>query len=142
MRFVKSEIPVLIVEDDQDQAQILCLLLKRISVSIQPTILPTAEKALEYLMGKSNQDSEVGPLIPHLITLDLRLPGMSGLELLQRLRTDEKFRDIPIIVLTASDASEDLSRSYKLGCTVFLRKPFDEPALKEVLQRLRFTGRF
>lgn len=70
---------------------------------------------------------------PNVIILDLKLPGKSGLELLEEIKADKKLKMIPIVVLTTSDSEKDITKCYKLGCNSFIKKPINAKEFEEKL---------
>lgn len=118
---------ILLVEDNPDHAVLAKLSLSRLDEIREVRLAMDGVEALEIL--------ESSPL-PDLILLDLRLPRLDGFELLERLRRDERFRKIPVIVLTTSAARVDLQRSRSLGAIGYLTKPLDGSALRRFMKRL------
>ena len=96
-------------------------------------IVNDGEEALTYLFG--NGDTEAKPL-PVLILLDLKLPKVDGLEVLQRIRADERTRLLPVVILTSSKEQDDLVRSYTLGVNSYVRKPVDFNEFVSAVQQL------
>jgi two-component system response regulator len=87
-------------------------------------------EALEYLLGK-----EPKPL-PRVVLLDLKLPRVDGLEVLQRIRADERTKLLPVVILTASRQQEDIVRGYALGANAYVRKPVDFAEFAEAAKTL------
>ncbi|MBN1688302.1 MAG: response regulator [Candidatus Omnitrophica bacterium] len=132
--------PLFVVEDDPDQQELLKLMLDRVCLPSQVVCFSTGEKLMEHMNKLVSKQGLSDEEIPTLITLDLRLPGVDGLEVLQVIRSHDKFSKVPVLVLTASQLADDVKASYRLGGTVFLRKPFEEEELKNILQQLRIMG--
>lgn len=121
---------ILLVEDNADDEQ---LTLRAMRQSEVPNIIRVARdgaEALERLFAP-------GAKMPDLILLDLKLPKVSGLEVLQRLRADERTRGLPVVVLTSSDEEKDIVESYNLGANSFIRKPVD---FEEFIDAVRQLG--
>ncbi len=116
---------VLLAEDNDDHALLIQMALERASPI--PVEVHRARNGDEAIMM-------VEDLVPDLILLDLKMPGRTGLEVLEAIKEDDVFRRIPIAVLTSSDRDEDVARSYGLGSNHFITKP-ENPA--DLEQRLR-----
>ena len=116
---------VLLAEDNDDHALLIQMALER--ASRIPVEVHRARNGDEAIML-------VEDLVPDLILLDLKMPGRTGLEVLEAIKSDDVFRRIPIAVLTSSDRDEDIAQSYGLGSNHFITKP-ENPA--ELEQRLR-----
>ena len=112
---------VLLVEDNPDDEELAMRAFKKNRLSNNIQVARDGAEALDYFFGP-NKDSNPTPL---LILLDLKLPKIDGLEVLKRLREDDKTKHIPIVILTSSDEEEDIVKSYCLGCNSYIRKPVD-----------------
>jgi CheY-like chemotaxis protein len=115
---MKSNAPqlIFIVDDDPDDRQIILDAFLENSPQIDYVFIENAETLLENLYSDESE-------YPALILLDLNMPGMLGLQALKEIRTNKKFSQIPIIVLTTSTLNQDRKTSYELGASCFLRKP-------------------
>ncbi len=112
---------MLLVEDNEDDAELTRRALSRARIGNKLLVVNDGEEALELLYRQAMEEgSEVG-----LILLDLGLPKVDGREVLRRVWSDRRLRDIPVIVLTGSASEEDMLKSYKSGAVAFLRKPVD-----------------
>jgi two-component system response regulator len=112
---------ILLVEDNADDEK---LTLRAMRQSDTPNIVVVARdgaEALDYLFGNSSYPHR----LPALVLLDLKLPKVSGLEVLERLRSDTRTKTLPIVVLTSSDEERDILQSYSLGANSYIRKPVD-----------------
>lgn len=123
MNKVENGYHILLVEDDLADAGLVRIALRR---GRHPVTLHHARdysEAFAFLrrIGTDNLDAPR----PHLILLDLNLPGRSGHEILQEIKADESLRGIPVIVLSTSEAERDVVRSYNLGANSFISKPMD-----------------
>ena len=120
---------ILLVEDNADDEQ---LTLRAMRQSEVPNIIRVARdgaEALDHLFAP-------GARMPDLVLLDLKLPKISGLEVLQRLRQDPRTRGLPIVVLTSSDEEKDIVESYTLGANSFIRKPVDFDEFIDAVRQL------
>jgi len=114
---------ILLVEDNPDDEALTIRALKRNKILNKVTVAHDGAEALGLLFAEG---SDVSP--PGLILLDLKLPKIDGLEVLRRLRADERTQYIPVVVLTSSKLDEDIIASYRNGANGYVRKPvkFDE----------------
>ena len=113
-----NENPILLVEDNRGDEVLALLAFKRGNVSNQVVVARDGEDALNYLRNPNNK-------LPTLILLDLKLPKASGLEVLRHVRTDERTKLVPVIVLTSSIQESDLRDSYTAGSNGYLHKSLD-----------------
>ena len=120
-------IDILLVEDDPADAELTLHALARSGIDPVVEHAPDGEAALSAL-GDGVR--------PRLVLLDLKLPGMTGLELLQALRADARTRHLPVVVFTSSAEPRDLSGSYGLGANGYAQKPVDFGAFGETLRRV------
>jgi two-component system response regulator len=90
---------------------------------------------LDYLFGTGKHAGE-GPLIPQVVMLDLKLPKIDGLEVLQKIRSDSRTQRLPVVVFTSSNEQEDIIKSYDLGANSYVRKPVDFENFVEATRQL------
>ncbi|HWD41635.1 MAG TPA: response regulator [Fimbriimonas sp.] len=122
---------ILLVEDNADDEQ---LTLRAMRQSEVPNIIRVARdgaEALELLFGETS-----GGRLPDLVLLDLKLPKISGLEVLQKIKSDARTRSMPIVVLTSSDEERDIADSYNLGANSYIRKPVDFDEFIDAVKQL------
>lgn len=122
---------ILLVEDNADDEQ---LTLRAMRQSEVPNIIRVARdgaEALDQLFGAS-----AGSRLPDLVLLDLKLPKVSGLEVLQKIRSEEKTRSLPIVILTSSDEERDIVESYNFGANSYIRKPVDFDEFIDAVRQL------
>lgn len=121
---------ILLIEDNADDEQLTLRAMRKCDV---PNIIRVARdgaQAIDALFGLGVTR------LPDLILLDLKLPKVSGLEVLERIRTSEKTRNLPIVVLTSSDEERDILQSYNLGANSYIRKPVDYEEFIEAVRQL------
>ncbi len=121
---------ILLVEDNSDDEQ---LTLRAMRQSEVPNIIRVARdgaEALDHLYGPS------ATRLPDLILLDLKLPKVSGLEVLQRIRSEATTRALPVVVLTSSDEERDIVESYNIGANSYIRKPVDFDEFIDAVRQL------
>jgi two-component system, response regulator len=112
---------ILLVEDNPDDVALIQRALSKNNVVNELIIAHDGAEALDFFFGPG---AESRPL-PQVVLLDLKLPKIDGLEVLQRLRAEERTRLLPVVVLTTSDEQLDVVRSYELGASSYVRKPVD-----------------
>ncbi len=127
-------VEVLLVEDNPGDAELVREALAEGDVPHSVNVVGDGEEALAYLRGEGRY---AGALLPDLLLLDLKLPKKSGLEVLADVKADESLRRIPVIVLSSSDAPEDVSRAYDLRASCYVTKPADLDEFERVMQTLR-----
>lgn len=110
---------ILLVEDNPGDVELARQALRDLGREGRLDVARDGEEALRCVFGGGGRPG----VVPALVLLDLRLPGMSGLEVLRRLRADPRTKLVPIVVLTGSDDEIDVVESYQLGCNSYLRKP-------------------
>jgi len=93
-------------------------------------------EALHYLFGEGSYSSRDASVMPDLILMDLKLPWINGLEVLQRIRADERTKLLPIVILTSSQEEHDLIQSYKLGANSYIRKTVDFVQFRKAVEHL------
>lgn len=124
---------ILLVEDNPNDRLLTERAFKKSNLRNGLVSVEDGEAALTYLFG--NATTEAQPL-PVLILLDLKLPKVDGLEVLQRIRADERTQMLPVVILTSSKEQDDLVRSYKLGVNSYVRKPVDFNEFVVAVQQL------
>jgi len=131
-----SEKVILLVEDHPDDEELTMRALRKNNILNKVVIARDGVQALEYLFGTGAHTGRDVSEMPQLILLDLKLPKIDGLEVLRRLRADERTRFLPIVILTSSKEEQDLLKSYKLGANSYVRKPVDFVEFTQAVQQL------
>ena len=114
---------ILLVEDNPDDEELTLRALKRGNVANDVTVARDGSEALEFLFGSGKFEGRDTTRQPAVILLDLKLPKLSGLEVLRRIRADERTSMLPVVILTSSSEDEDMIRSYESGANSYVRKP-------------------
>jgi CheY-like chemotaxis protein len=134
-RYESPAVKIVMVEDDEGHALLIEKNIRRAGVSNEIVHLPDGASALNFFfntMGKANERRTS----PILVLLDLNLPDMTGVELLQRLKADSELRLAPVIVLTTTDDKTEIQRCYDLGCNVYVTKPVDYDNFANAIRQL------
>ncbi len=119
---------ILLVEDNPDDVKLTLRALKNCNIANEVAIAHDGVEALERLAG-------LNPL-PTIILLDLKLPRLSGLEVLKRIRDDARLKRLPVIVLTSSKEDQDILKSYDFGANSYIRKPVEFEQFNEAIRHL------
>ncbi|MDE3076853.1 MAG: response regulator [Chloroflexota bacterium] len=116
---------ILLVEDNPDDEALTLRALRQHNVSNQVIVARDGAEALDWLFGQGDHASRDPNLAPQVILLDLKLPKVDGLEVLRRVRADERTQLLPVVVLTSSKEEEDILQAYRFGTNSYVRKPVD-----------------
>lgn len=131
-----SEKVILLIEDNADDEELALLAFKKSNIVNEIVVVRDGEEALNFLFGTGSfAGRDVGAL-PQLALLDLKLPKIDGLEVLQRVRADPRTRRLPVVVLTSSKEEQDMIESYDLGANSYVRKPVDFAQFVESVRQL------
>ncbi|TMA97430.1 MAG: response regulator [Deltaproteobacteria bacterium] len=115
---------ILIVEDDPKDVELTLTALEEYNLANEVVVTRDGEEALDYLYCRGNFKMRTSDN-PAVLLLDLKLPKVDGLEVLQQIKSDEKLKMIPVVVLTSSREERDMVASYKLGVNAYVVKPVD-----------------
>ena len=126
---------ILLAEDNPDDVALTQRALKKAKVANELAVVSNGQEALDYLFGEGAY-ADSNPPSPILVLLDLNMPKIGGLEVLKRLRADERTRLIPTVILTTSKEERDLVAGYSLGANSYIRKPVDFAQFAEAIQQL------
>jgi len=127
---------ILLVEDNADDEKLTLRALKKNKISNEVVVARDGEEALEYLLGSGpGAESKPKPL-PQVVLLDLKLPKLDGLEVLRRLRANDRTKLLPVVILTSSNEEQDRFIGYGLGANSYVRKPVDFNQFTEAARQL------
>jgi len=127
---------ILQVEDNIDDVELTLLAFKNSHIQNEVVVVRDGAEALDYLFGTGAYAGRDTDIMPAVTLLDLNLPKINGLEVLRRIRGDERTKLIPVIILTSSKEEQDLISSYKLGANSYIRKPVDFAQFSEAIRQL------
>lgn len=130
-----APVSIVMIEDDEGHARLIEKNIRRAGISNE--IIPFAQgaEALAFINAKS-QTGKVGDDRRILILLDLNLPDMSGLDILAKVKSNERTKRIPIIVLTTTDDKLEIQKCYELGCSAYVKKPLEYEAFANSVRQL------
>ena len=127
---------ILLIEDNPDDVELIIRSLQKHNIPNDPIIARDGQQALDFLSGTGEFNGRDLSLMPALILLDLKMPKIDGLEVLQRLRADERTEQLPVVIFSSSDEKRDLIDGYKMGANSYVRKPVDYIKLGETVRQL------
>jgi CheY-like chemotaxis protein len=116
---------ILLVEDNASDEKLTLVAFRRSGIESEITVVRDGAEALDYVFGTGRFAERDPRVLPSVVLLDLKLPRIDGLEVLRRIRSDERTRLLPVVVLTASREQQDVELSYSLGANAYVRKPVD-----------------
>ena len=127
---------ILLVEDNPDDRDLTMMALAKNNIANEVVVANDGEEALELLFGDGPNSFAARNMLPAIILLDLKLPKVDGQEVLRKIRTTERTRMLPVVILTSSCEEKDLIESYSLGCNGYVRKPVEFNAFVEATRQL------
>ena len=127
---------ILLVEDNPDDEALTLRALKKNNIQNDVVIARDGAEALDYLFGTGAYAGRDASVLPSVTLLDLKLPKVDGLEVLKRIREDERTRFLPVVILTSSKEEQDLINGYRLGANSYIRKPVDFSQFIDAVRQL------
>ncbi len=135
-RSVGSGLTIVIVEDDLGHRELIKEAMKEANILNDTVYFENGVDAIEYLFNE--QDSEGDENCIGLVMLDMQLPKMNGLEVLQKIKENERTASIPVVMLTSSEREEDMKKSYELGANSYITKPISFGAFVETVKSIPY----
>jgi DNA-binding response OmpR family regulator len=123
---------ILLVEDNPDDEALTLRALKKNNIMNEVVVARDGQEALDYFFGKN----AAANMMPAMMLLDLKLPKVSGLDVLRRIRGDERTRRQPVVILTSSKEEQDIINGYNLGANSYIRKPVNFDQFVEAMRQL------
>jgi CheY-like chemotaxis protein len=130
-----DEVTILLVEDDPGHARLIEKNLRRANVTNKIDRAADGQQAVDYLFCEGEHANKQHPS-PLLVLLDLNMPVLDGYQVLERMKSDERTKRIPVIILTTTDDAREVARCYELGCNVYITKPVDYDQFSEAMRKL------
>ncbi len=128
---------ILLIEDNPDDVELTMRALEKNNIVNEIVVARDGAEALDFLFGTGAYAERDSTDPPALVLLDLKLPKVEGLEVLRRIREDDRTKYLPVVILTSSREEEDLINSYKLRCNSYVRKPVNFNQFKSAVHQLR-----
>ncbi len=131
-----GELEIVLVEDNPNDAELITRSLKKHHLANKIVLLKDGAEALDFLFA---QDSPVGSReapAPRVVLLDIKLPKVDGIEVLRRMKSDERTQEIPVVILTSSNEERDIKEAYSLGVNSFVTKPIKFEEFAKVVAEL------
>jgi two-component system, response regulator len=127
---------ILLVEDNPDDVVLTLRAFKKNNIANEVVVAGDGLEALDYLFGTGKYKDRDMSIMPAVILLDLKLPKMEGLKVLEHMRADERTKLLPVVILTSSKEDQDVVGSYSLGANSYIRKPVDFNKFVEAVRNL------
>ncbi len=131
-----EHIKILLVEDDDGHARLIERNLRKVSLINPIERVPDGQDAIDYLLNQGRFADSERFSRPQLILLDINLPRLDGIEVLERIKQDPHLRPLPVIMLTSTDTQAEIDRCYRAGACGYVAKPVNISSLGEKLSRL------
>ncbi len=132
----KTNKNILLVEDNPDDVELTLRALKQYNIRNEIAVVRDGAEALDYLFTTGAYADRDTSVMPAVVILDLKLPKVDGLEVLQRMRGDERTKLVPVVILTSSKEERDMINGYKFGANSYVRKPVDFTQFVEAARQL------
>ena len=120
-----NEVEILLVEDNPNDVELTLRALRKNNLANKLQLAKDGQEALDFIFGRREYARRVVEMGPRLIILDLKLPKVDGLEVLRQIKSDERTKVIPVVVMTSSNQEKDMVESYRLGVNSYIVKPVD-----------------
>ncbi|HYW38257.1 MAG TPA: response regulator [Terriglobales bacterium] len=127
---------ILLVEDNADDEKLTLRALKKNNIRNEVVVARDGAEALDYLFGTGAYAGRNLEFMPQVVLLDLKLPKLDGLEVLRRVRTNDRTKLLPVVILTSSNEEQDRINGYGLGANSYVRKPVDFNQFSEAVRQL------
>ena len=127
---------ILLVEDNQSDIDLTLRAFRKANIANKIVVVEDGQEALDYLFGTGQYAGSEEARFIALVLLDLKLPKVSGLEVLERIRADRKTKRLPVVILTSSSEERDVAAGYDLGANSYIRKPVDFVQFAEAIANM------
>ena len=127
---------VLIVEDNPNDAELMIRALRRGNIANPLHVVEDGAEALDFIFARGRYEARSGIQPPRVVLLDIKLPKVSGLEVLKAIKENEKTKNIPVVMVTSSREDPDVQAAYLLGANSYIVKPVDNAAFVNVMNQI------
>jgi CheY-like chemotaxis protein len=127
---------ILLVEDNPNDEELTLRALRKANIANEVFVARDGQEAIDFLFGTGQHAGREPPKVPAVVLLDLKLPKLDGIDVLQRMRADPRTKLVPVVVLTSSSEDEDMLRSYQSGANSYVRKPIEFSAFADAVTQL------
>lgn len=134
-----SNMTILLVEDNPDDELLALRALKKSDVPNEVVVTRDGQEALDYIFGEGKFDGRDIRVLPKVVFLDLKLPKLNGLEVLRKIREDDRTKGLPVVLLTSSDEVQDMKAGYDIGVNSYINKPVD---FDEFVSQVKLLGQY
>ena len=134
-----SNMTILLVEDDPDDELLALRALKKSDVPNDVVVTRDGQEALDYIFGEGKYLGRDIRVLPKVVFLDLKLPKLNGLEVLRKIREDDRTKRLPVVLLTSSDEVQDMKAGYDIGVNSYINKPVD---FDEFVSQVKLLGQY
>jgi CheY-like chemotaxis protein len=131
-----NSVPILVADDDAHDTMLVQLAVKRAELSLQLTSVKDGQEVIDYLLGRAHFADRNSHPFPKLLLLDLKMPRLSGFDVLDFVRSQPGLRQLPIVIFSSSDDPKDIQRAYDGGANSYLCKPHSNDDLSALLRAL------
>ena len=127
---------ILLVEDNADDEELTLRALRKANIVNDVVVARDGQEALDFLLATGKHAGRNTLIMPGVVLLDLKLPKLNGIDVLQRMRADPRTKLVPVVVLTSSSEDEDMLKSYESGANSYVRKPVEFAAFSDAVTHL------
>jgi CheY-like chemotaxis protein len=124
---------ILLIEDNIDDERLTLRALRKNNIMNEVVVACDGQEAIDYLFGAGSFSGRDMSVMPAVVILDLKLPKLHGIEVLKRIRDDDRTKRLPVVVMTSSDDQSQIEEAYQLGANSFIRKPTDPAEFSEMV---------
>jgi CheY-like chemotaxis protein len=133
-----NEVELLLVEDDPNDVELTLLALRKHKLANKIHVVRDGEEALDFLFSRGPYADRAANGLPKVILLDLKLPKVTGLEVLKAVKDDPRTRAVPVVVMTSSREQRDMVEGYRLGVNSYIQKPIDFGQFQAIIRDLGY----
>jgi len=134
----EKSVEILLVEDNAEDVELTLRALRKENLANSIQVAHDGEEALEFIFCSGNYSGRCSESPPKLVLLDLKLPKVDGMQVLKRLKSDARTRNIPVVILTSSKEERDLVQSYGNGANSYIQKPVDFDQFRETVKKVGY----